>query len=47
MIVCQEHQVISEVKVVSLRPECPLYTVVPTCCSGLHDPVDDQEEEER
>ena len=45
VIVWQERQVTSEVEVVWLRPECPLYTVVPTCCSGLRDPVDDQEEE--
>ena len=25
---------------------CALYTVVPTCCSSLHDPVADQEVEE-
>ena len=47
VIVWQERQVISEVEVVWLRLECPLYTVVPTCCCGLRDPVDDQEEEER
>ena len=27
--------------------KCPLYTVVPACCSGPHDPVNDNEEEER
>ena len=24
-----------------------MYTIVPTCCSDLYDPVDDQEEEEQ
>jgi hypothetical protein len=30
----------------SLRPESTLYSVS-TCCGGLHDPVNDQKEEEK
>ena len=45
VVVWQEHQVMSKVEVIQLRPECPLYPVVPACCGGLHDPVDDQKEE--
>ena len=45
VVVWQERQVISRVEVIQLRPGCPLYPVVPACCGGLHDPVDDQKEE--
>jgi hypothetical protein len=47
VVVRQECQVICKVEVIKLCPESLLYTVVPVCHGGLHDPVNDQEEEVR
>lgn len=45
VVVWEEGQVIGKVEILKLRLECPQYSIVPSCCGGIHDPFDDQEEE--
>ena len=35
------------VKVIKLRPQCPLYVIPFFFCRSSHDPVDHKDEEER